>query len=110
MGHIGLGALVYAPRPGEAMGHNGRVAPETKLTAELRAEVERELAAGHPVAVVAQRHGIGRRTLGRWIAEGRIVRRPRDVASAQPTSPEEVSLDDRLQRAEPGLVAAIIAA
>jgi hypothetical protein len=42
------------------MGHNGRVAPGTKLTVELRAEVERDLAAGHPVAVVAQRHGIGR--------------------------------------------------
>jgi hypothetical protein len=90
--------------------HNGRVAPATKLTAQLRAEVERELAAGHPVAVVAQRHGLGRRTLGRWIAESRIVRRRGDVDSAQPTSPEEVSLDDRLLRAEPGLVAAIIAA
>jgi hypothetical protein len=88
--------------------HNGRVAPATKLTAELRAEVERELAAGHPVAVVAQRHGPGRRTLGRWIAVGRIVRRAeplRDIAK-----PEEVSLDDRLLKAEPGLVAAIIAA
>jgi hypothetical protein len=41
------------------------VAAATKLTVELRAEVERELADGYPVAVVAQRHGIGRRTLGR---------------------------------------------
>jgi hypothetical protein len=92
------------------MGHmqNGRVAAATKLTAELRAEVERELAAGHPVAVVAQRHGIGRRTLGRWLAEGRVVRRERP---AEPNPQlEEVSLDERLQRAEPGLVAAIIAA
>jgi hypothetical protein len=55
------------------MGHYGRVAPGTKLTVELRAEVERDRAAGYPVAVVAQRHGIGRRTLGRWLAEGRVV-------------------------------------
>jgi hypothetical protein len=89
--------------------HNGRVAAATKLTAELRAEVERELATGHPVAVVAQRHGIGRRTLGRWLAEGRVVRRE---PPAEPPNPqlEEVSLDERLQRAEPGLVASMLAA
>jgi hypothetical protein len=88
------------------------VAAATKLTAELRAEVERELAAGHPVAVVAQRHGIGRRTLGRWLAEGRVVRREQAAAPAATgaAAVEEVSLDERLQRAEPGLVAAIIAA
>lgn len=88
--------------------HNGRVAAATKLTAELRAEVERELAAGHPVAVVGQRHGIARRTLGRWIAEGRVTRR--ELAAEPHPQLEEVSLDERLLKAEPGLVAAIIAA
>jgi transposase-like protein len=93
------------------MGHNDAMAAATKLTAELRAEVERELAAGHPVAVVAQRHGITRRTLTRWIADGRVVRRELPVEPAAEGSPSaEVSLDARLQRAEPGLVAAIIAA
>jgi hypothetical protein len=96
-----------------AMGHmhNGRVAHGMKLTAELRAEVERELAVGHPVAVVAQRHGLGRRTLGRWLAEGRVVRRELVTEPEEHMSPVgEVSLDDRLLKAEPGLVAATIAA
>ena len=43
------------------MGHNGCVAPGTKLTVELRADIERELAEGVPVAVVAQRKAISRR-------------------------------------------------
>jgi hypothetical protein len=90
------------------MGHNGLVTAASKLTEALRAEVERELAAGHPVAVVAQRHGIGRRTLGRWLAEGRVTRR--QVAPEPNPQLEELSLDERLARAEPGLMAAIPAA
>jgi Transposase len=80
----------------------------SKLTPELRAEVERELAAGQPVAVVAQRHGLSRRTLTRWIADGRVVRR--ELTAEPDPALSELSLDERLAKAEPGLVAAIIAA
>ena len=45
------------------------------LTPELREWLERELAAGCPQAVAAQRAGIGLRSVERWLAEGR-VRRP----------------------------------
>ena len=50
------------------------MAAATKLTAELLAEVERELAEGVSVAFIAQRQGIARRTLHRWIADGRVTR------------------------------------
>ena len=55
------------------------------LTPELREWLERELAAGCPQVVAAQRAGIGRRTLERWIAQGR-VRRPE-----RPVPPEDES-------------------
>jgi transposase len=80
----------------------------TLLTDELRADVERELAAGVPVAVAAQRVGVGRRTLTRWLARGDVVRRR--LASAPEPVADIVSLDDRLAPAEPGLVAVIFAA
>jgi hypothetical protein len=83
------------------------MARASKLTPELRADVERELAAGHAVAVIAQRHKIGRRTLDRWLADGRVVRRE---LIAEPETFPELTLDERLARAEPGLVAAILAA
>jgi hypothetical protein len=41
------------------------VAPATLLTPELRAAIERELADGVPVAIVAQRVGVSRRNLNR---------------------------------------------
>jgi hypothetical protein len=82
--------------------------PRTKLTPELGAEVD--LAAGRQVAVVAQRHRITRRTLTRWNAQGRVVRRELAAEPRHETvTAEEVSLDDRLAKAEPGLVASIIA-
>jgi transposase len=84
------------------------VAAPSKLTPELRAELERDLAAGVPVAVLAQRQGISRRTLGRWIAGGRVVRR--QLAPAPDPAVEELSLDERLEKAEPGLLAAVLAA
>jgi hypothetical protein len=58
------------------------VAARTKLTPELRVVVERELAAGVPVAVAAQRAGVGRRTLQRWLARGLVVRRQLAPAAA----------------------------
>jgi hypothetical protein len=92
---------------------NGAVGRPTLLDDELRHDLERELAAGVPVAVAAQRFGVGSRTLHRWLAAG-LVRRE---LPAQPVvhdvvhyGADEVSLDDRLLRAEPGLVAEIIAA
>src|SRR4029450_9787469 len=62
-----------------------------------------------PVVVVAHRFGIGRRTLGRWISEGRVVRSRREpgpqtvhgVVNAQP-APIGASSADPLDRAEPG--------
>jgi hypothetical protein len=42
------------------------------LTDELRARVESELAAGASQAVVAQRVGVGARSLARWLAEGKV--------------------------------------
>src|SRR4029453_8290916 len=60
------------------LGQNGPMGRPTLLTPELRVDVERELADGGPVVVVAQRLGIGRRTLGRWISEGRVVRSRRE--------------------------------
>jgi transposase len=84
------------------------VAAPSKLTPELRVEIERELAAGVPVAVLAQRQGISRRTLGRWISGGRVVRR--QLAPTPEPALAELSLDERLAAAEPGLLAAIVAA
>ena len=81
------------------------------LTDELRAQMERELAAGAPVAVAAQRVGIGRRTLTRWLAQGRVVRPQLASAPADPLDLGPArSLDDRLAKAEPGLVGVIAAA
>lgn len=90
------------------LGHNDLVAAPSKLTPDLRVELERELAAGVPVAVLAQRQGISRRTLGRWIADGRVVRR--QLAPAPEAAVEELSLDERPEKAEPGLLAAVLAA
>lgn len=91
------------------LGQNGPMGRPTLLTPELRVDVERELADGVPVVVVAQRFGIGRRTLGRWISEGRVVRSRREpgpqtvhgVVNAQP-APIGASSDDPFDRAEPG--------
>jgi hypothetical protein len=87
--------------------HNRLVGRSTLLTDELRADVERELAAGVPVAVAAQRVGVGRRTLTRWLERGDVVRRP---LAAAPEPVTEVALDDRLAPAEPGLVAVMFQA
>jgi hypothetical protein len=97
------------------LGQNGPMGRPTLLTPELRVDVERELADGVPVVVVAQRFGIGRRTLGRWISEGRVVRSRREpgpqtvhgVVNAQP-APIGASPDDPFDRAEPGLVAVVV--
>jgi hypothetical protein len=58
------------------------VARPSLLTRELREWLERELDAGCPQSVAAQRAGIGQRTLERWLAQGK-VRRP------EPPSPPE---------------------
>jgi hypothetical protein len=80
------------------------------LTDELRQRLEGELADGVPVTVAAQRAGIGRRTLHRWLADGRLAR-------VEPRPPEpafdevvELSLTERLGQAEPALVGAMISA
>jgi transposase-like protein len=90
------------------MGHNRPVSRATLLTPELRAELERELAEGAPVAVAAQRHGLGRRTLTRWLERGLVARR-RPAPAPEPPA-DGPSLEERLERAEPALLAAILAA
>jgi hypothetical protein len=77
----------------------------SQLTPELRADVERELADGVPVAVVAQRFGIGRRTLTPWIADCRVVRRRLNPTPQLPPTPVGPSFVDQFDRAEPSLVA-----
>ena len=56
--------------------HNGRVARPSVLTDELRDTIERELAEGIPVVVVAQNVGIGKSSIHSWLGHGRVVRCP----------------------------------
>jgi hypothetical protein len=88
------------------------VARPSKLTDQVRSEVERELALGTPVVVAAQRSGISPRTLSRWLAAGLVGHRPPPV---EPTTPkldlepgDDDSIDARLRAAEPGLVAVVL--
>jgi hypothetical protein len=99
----------------EPMSHNPSVGRESLLTEELRGKVERELAAGTPVSVAAQRLGLSRRSLTRWLSEGRVVRRQLDAVPAGPDLDlpavrRSASLSEQLEKAEPALVAAIAAA
>jgi hypothetical protein len=84
-----------------------RVPRPSLLTDELRARAELELAAGTPVSVTAQRIGVGVRTLTRWIADGRVVRRV-DLTPEQAST--LTSFDEQFDRAEPGLVGVVVAA
>jgi hypothetical protein len=90
------------------------MARPSALTSELRETIERQLADGIPVAVVAQNASVSRSTLHSWISSGRVVRRRRRdplklVARPVEASAESstVDLEERLRAAEPGLVAAI---
>jgi transposase len=49
----------------------------TLLTDQIREQIERELSEGVPVYVVAQSAGVSKRTLHSWLADGRVIRRPR---------------------------------
>jgi hypothetical protein len=91
----------------------GQVSRPSALTAELREQVERELADDVPVVVVAQNAGVSPRTVHSWLKAGRVERRrtpePLDVDLA--SAPEdEPTLDEKLIAAEPGLAAVILAA
>jgi hypothetical protein len=92
------------------MGHNGRVGAPSLLTDDLRARIERELATGATQATVAQRTGVTARSLKRWLADGKVVRRQLERAPAAPPPEPELPLPARLAQAEPGLVAALIQA
>jgi hypothetical protein len=81
---------------------------KTLLTDELRERIEDELASGAPQGVVAQRLGVAPRSLGRWLAEGRVSR-----PEPPPPEPERRllgELPERLAAAEPALVARVAAA
>jgi hypothetical protein len=56
------------------------------LTDELRQWLERELDAGCPQSVAAQRAGIGQRTLERWLAHGKVRRPERPAPPAEDES------------------------
>jgi transposase len=86
------------------------------LTEELRSRIERELAQGVRQDAVANRCGVGHRTLRRWIAEGLIkptrTLKPVEPAREQPPEPppEPQKLSERIAQAEPGLVGAVVEA
>jgi transposase len=90
------------------------MAAKAVLTPALRARIEAQLAAGTTQAVVAQRAGVNPRTVRQWLAAGKVARPPsvRIPPPAEPVMPttEGESLSERLARAEPGLVAAVIQA
>src|SRR5262245_2114298 len=90
------------------MGQNAGVGRPSALTDDLRAQVERELAMGATQALVAQHAGVTERTIKRWIADGKVVRR--QLEHAPPPAAPELPIAERLVQAEPGLVAAIIQA
>ena len=100
--------------PGETLGpksapirQNRTVGAPSRLTDEIREQLEDDLAHGASQAAAAQRVGIGRRTLQRWLADGRVIRR-----EAEPLAELSVELPlyGRLATAEAGLVASIIQA
>jgi hypothetical protein len=76
------------------------VARPSLLTAELREQIELELADGASIATVAQHAGVSKRTLHSWLERGRVERRiepPAElVAELPPLAPE---LDAALARA-----------
>src|SRR5262245_60199699 len=84
------------------------VARSSVLTDELRTQIERDLATGATQAAVCQRAGVAPRSLARWLADGKVVRRK--LEHAPPPVAPELPIAERLMQAEPGLVAAIIQA
>src|SRR4051794_20421340 len=87
----------------------------SRLTPALKARVEAQLAGGMTQPVVAQRAGVTTRTLKRWLHDGKVARPPisRVPPSTRVDGGQTVqgeSLEERLERAEPGLVAAVIQA
>jgi hypothetical protein len=90
------------------------MARRSLLSPERREAIERDLADGLLLAVVAERAGVSERSLHRWLAEGRIVRQ--SVEPSKTGSPEikgtavEPDLQERLAAAEPALVSVVLAA
>jgi hypothetical protein len=82
------------------------------LTHALRDTVERQLAEGIPVVVVAQDAGVARSTLHSWLADGRVVRREQpDPLLVETTAPHAApDLDERLRAAVPSLVSVVLQA
>lgn len=94
----------------------GRVARPSALTPELREQIESDLEDGIPVRIAAENARVSKSTVFAWISAGYVVRRsPRPkpiLVAAYDASAEDASsdLDQRLRAAEPGLVAALVAA
>jgi hypothetical protein len=84
------------------------MAAPSRLTDDLRRQIERDLASGVSQAATAQRAGVSPRSLRRWLHDGRINPPPSPPVPAPDAEP--VPRRQRLARAEPGLVAAIVAA
>jgi integrase len=66
-----------------ALRQNGDMARPSVLTPERTREVEARLAGGASVKAAAEAIGVNPRTVGRWLAEGRIQRRSLRLVSEQ---------------------------
>jgi hypothetical protein len=83
----------------------------TLLTDQVREQVERELAAGVPVLVVAQNAGVATRTLHSWLGDGRVVRRSKlHLVEKTPREDLAQNLRDDDERIEAELVGAVLEA
>src|SRR5262245_29257255 len=78
------------------MSQNVDLARPTVLSDDLRVAVERDLADGVPIAVAAQRAGVARRTLHRWLSLGLVVRRHLSAAPEPPPLQAESVQEERL--------------
>jgi hypothetical protein len=78
------------------------------LTAARKDAVERAFAVGAPLSVAAESAGVSRRTVSRWLGDGRVVRRSLSAVPDEPVAEPVVGGDDdAIQRA---LVATVLRA
>jgi transposase-like protein len=75
-----------------ALRQNGDVARPSVLTPERSREVEARLAGGASIKSAAEAIGVNPRTLGRWLAEGRVRRRSLKLVSDEARSERRTSV------------------
>jgi transposase-like protein len=69
---------------------NDGMARPSSLTPERTREVEARLAGGASIKSAAEAVGVNPRTLGRWLAEGRVQRRSLRLVGGQATDEPDV--------------------